>query len=429
MQSESGKKVVVTMEEHKDIIAKDIVVSYSTKEIRQPSIVLHQSTKHPDEMAAHVSFIPRVSDEQEFNQDEIKDEAAEDLEAIAEADDQDDPEIASGEFIFVIDRSGSMRRRIGLAIQALTLFIKSLPPDSLFNIVSFGSRYDIAYKQSVEYTKKNIDKAIAHITRMGADMGGTQMLQPLEAIYSMKPSNEYPRNIFLLTDGAVGNTEQVVAKIRENNHSTRVHTFGIGSGASRYLVKETAKAGLGTSAMIPDGDKSLSEKVIKALNQAAKPAFTDIKVNWNDNQNAVQFTCPRAPIAGNIYEEEPFDIYGILKKSDLVESELEIRYYNTFDKSEGSFKLNIDPANIVDVADDDSIYKIAAKENMMHIKRSGEDAKSVDADLLDLSLKYSVLSDRTAFFGKIKNATHDSRIECFCCLALFCICKKYKRMH
>ena len=405
-QSESGKRVVIKIDEDKDVIAKDIAVSYSTEQIREPTIVLHQSSKHPEEVAAHVSFIPRVSDELELDDDEeMKDDTDIDGGKLeTELDEQDDIDVASGEFIFVLDRSGSMRgKRIELAVEALKLFIKSLPSDSVFNIISFGSRFESLYKQSVKYTKENIESALIKLSSMTANMGGTQMLEPLENIYAKKFSKKFPRNIFLLTDGAIGNTDQVVAKIRENNYSTRVHTFGIGSGASRYLVKETAKAGLGTSALIADGDSKIKEKVIQALNLAAKPAFTDIKVNWNDNQNAVQFACPRDPITGNIYEEEPFNIYGILKKSDIVNSDLDITYFNTFTQSKGSFKLSLNPEDIIEVEDDDSIYKIAAKENMLHIKRSKEEAKLADAQLLDLSLKYSVLCDKTAFFGKIKN--------------------------
>lgn len=43
--------------------------------------------------------------------------------------------------------------------------------------------------------------------------------------------------MFLLTDGAVSNTQLVVDLVRKHSETTRVHTFGIGTGVSTALVK------------------------------------------------------------------------------------------------------------------------------------------------------------------------------------------------
>lgn len=79
-----------------------------------------------------------------------------------------------GEFIFILDRSGSMEgSRIEGAKNALTFFLKSLPTDSLFNVVSFGNKYSSMHKKSIPTTTKNIENAIFDIEDYTANMGGT----------------------------------------------------------------------------------------------------------------------------------------------------------------------------------------------------------------------------------------------------------------
>ena len=150
-------------------------------------------------------------------------------------------DVKLNEYIFLIDRSGSMSGpQIKLAVKALKLFLHSLPIGCKFNVYSFGSEYEKIYQNSVDYNQESLDRAIAIITSYDADLGGTEILDPLEDIFEEQPDPKFPRLIFLLTDGAVQNTAEVVQLIKQNSDQCKVHTFGIGHGASTDLVKNCA---------------------------------------------------------------------------------------------------------------------------------------------------------------------------------------------
>ena len=68
---------------------------------------------------------------------------------------------------------------IELAVGALKLFLHSLPIGSKFNVVSFGSKFAKLFPDSVEYNENNLKIAVSQISNFKADMGGTELLNPL----------------------------------------------------------------------------------------------------------------------------------------------------------------------------------------------------------------------------------------------------------
>ena len=72
---------------------------------------------------------------------------------------------------------------IGSAKKALGLFLHSLPSDCYFNIFSFGSHFDSLFQGSVKYDDDSLVKAKQHVQGMDANYGGTEIYQPLEAIF------------------------------------------------------------------------------------------------------------------------------------------------------------------------------------------------------------------------------------------------------
>ena len=89
-------------------------------------------------------------------------------------------DLSRKEYIFLIDRSGSMYYTIKMAREALILFLYSLPAGSKFNVCSYGSHHKFMFNErSVEYNDENMRYAIDQISTFEANFGGTRIYEPL----------------------------------------------------------------------------------------------------------------------------------------------------------------------------------------------------------------------------------------------------------
>jgi uncharacterized protein with von Willebrand factor type A (vWA) domain len=169
------------------------------------------------------------------------------------------------EYIFVIDRSGSMYQSIILARQALKLFLYSLPVGSKFNIISYGSSFDSLFPESVEYTEETLSEAVDQVLQFTANYGGTNILSPLMSAFDKVKTAKMDAHIYLLTDGAVQNNKEIINLVEKNcSPKVRLHTFGVGHGAEEHLIKGCALAGKGSYFFVYENDQ-IEEKVIEAL--------------------------------------------------------------------------------------------------------------------------------------------------------------------
>ncbi|XP_041954932.1 von Willebrand factor A domain-containing protein 5B1 [Alosa sapidissima] len=185
-----------------------------------------------------------------------------------------------GEFIFLIDRSGSMSgMNISCVKDVMVVILKSLFPACLFNIVGFGSSFKTLFTTSQPYDEDNLAMACEYISKIRADMGGTNLLAPLSWILRQPMHRGHPRLIFLLTDGAVSNTGRVIDLVRRHARFTRCYTFGIGQSACRRLAQGLATVSKGIAEFFAEGER-LQPKMIKILKKSMTPVLSDISIEW-----------------------------------------------------------------------------------------------------------------------------------------------------
>jgi hypothetical protein len=94
--------------------------------------------------------------------------------------------------------------RITAAGAALNRLLDHLLPlnQCLFNIVGFGSNFEKLFPDSATVVTNNLQKAKLHCSTLEADLGGTEILSPLQNILQTPPTTGFSRQLFILTDGA-----------------------------------------------------------------------------------------------------------------------------------------------------------------------------------------------------------------------------------
>jgi len=131
------------------------------------------------------------------------------------------PPVPTQEYLFVVDRSGSMSQdnRIETAKNALAVILRLLPKSqTFFNIFSFGNSVTGLWTSSREYNQYSLDSAVrsilfylsfnlpvlqsAHVGDMEANYGGTEICVALQHAFSQRNSH-IPTMAFVLTDGQV----------------------------------------------------------------------------------------------------------------------------------------------------------------------------------------------------------------------------------
>jgi Mg-chelatase subunit ChlD len=245
---EAGR-ATVTLSEREAALDRDVVIQIALAETHQPRAVVERG---PDgQVYALLSFRPRL-----------------------------DPRPVAAEVVFLVDRSGSMQgSSIAEARNALQLALRSLRSGCAFNVVGFGSTFQALFPESRAYDDASLAEATAHVRGMEADLGGTEILPALETVLEAKPREGLPRQVFVLTDGDVSNTDAVIALARRHAADTRVFTFGIGAGASHHLVEGLARAGEGAAELIAPGER-VEAKVMRQLARALSPVLSQIELDW-----------------------------------------------------------------------------------------------------------------------------------------------------
>uniref|UniRef100_A0A3Q4HFA9 von Willebrand factor A domain-containing protein 5A-like n=1 Tax=Neolamprologus brichardi TaxID=32507 RepID=A0A3Q4HFA9_NEOBR len=297
-----------------------------------------------------------------------------------------------GEFVFLMDRSGSMSN---------TRIRSAKWPHYIFNVLlrilccSFLG-------PSVEYSQQTIKESLKKVEQMEANLGGTEILEPLKYIYSQPCIPNQPRQLFVFTDGEVGNTKEVIDLVKKNSDSHRCFSFGIGEGASSAVINGMAKEGGGHAQFITGTDR-MQPKAMQSLRFALQPVVVDISVTW-DLPMEVSVTVLSAPITA-LFQGQRSLIYAQLTgQVGAAEGCVTVKYSLAGHPSENQLHFSLRPAEDTGL----TVHRLGVRSLIRSLEieqreHSGQQYGGVKEKVVHLSVQSGVSSSFTAFIAVNKD--------------------------
>ena len=300
-------------------------------------------------------------------------------------------------FIFLIDQSGSMSGQpIKLVYESLLFFLQSLPKKSYFQLIGFGSDFKKINKTPQEYTKENVLSTKQKISNLNADLGGTNISSPLKEIFNSKDYDkmQLSRNLFILTDGEVDNSEECLELISNNSEKFKVHSIGIGNDFDKNLIEKSGIQGKGSYHFVHNIEE-INSVIIQCLNQCLKPYIIDSKFKLSNEEVQYEF------IPKDVFYQDEILTYSFMKKGKHNDENIKINFNSTeYNNGEKIVNEIIEFPNktILELPDGDILSKII----IGNILKNNSDTK-INEQEIALSIKYKILSKKTSLFAEIEN--------------------------
>ena len=239
--------------------------------------------------------------------------------------------IVEKDFVFVLDRSGSMaRRKVEQAKAALRYCVQNLNDGDRFNLILFNTDItsladrlnrdeewfgDERWRDSAALSDKLIDlkdgreKAFAFIKGIEG-RGGTNINEALLTAFAEKPDPNRPRIIVFLTDGqptaGVTNAARILENVaKANNNQSRIFVFGVGYDINDHLLDKMAADNGGTRNYVTPNE-DIEVAVSSLFRKMNEPVLVDVGINFGQIVTK-ELTPKNLP---DLFREEQLTILG-----------------------------------------------------------------------------------------------------------------------
>ncbi|MBR0720475.1 marine proteobacterial sortase target protein [Bradyrhizobium manausense] len=221
------------------------------------------------------------------------------------------------EVVFVIDNSGSMGgTSIEQAKASLLYALGRLQPNDRFNVIRFDDTMDVLFPTSLPADAAHVGEATSFVRALQA-RGGTEMVPAMRAALTDKINDtNMVRQIVFLTDGAIGNEQQLFETITAMRGRSRIFMVGIGSAPNTYLMTRASELGRGAFTHIGSVEQ-VEERMRGLFAKLENPAVTGLSAKFSEAKADVT-----PAIIPDVYRGEPLVLAA---KLDKLAGSLEIK--------------------------------------------------------------------------------------------------------
>lgn len=293
-------------------------------------------------------------------------------------------DITPKEIVFVIDTSGSMHGfPLDKAKEAMMAALDGLHPRDTFNMISFAGDTHLLFPKPVPGTRENIEDAKRFLAGRRSG-GGTEMMKAIRAALDPSGSAEHVRIVCFMTDGYVGNENEIIAEVKKHPNA-RVFSFGIGSSVNRHLLDQMALQGRGEVEYVNLSDDG-SAAARKFHRRVQTPVLTDIRLEFA-GLGAAEVYPAQVP---DLFDAKPIVVSG--RYSAAARGSVKIT-----GKIGGRHWERTVPVDLPSNASRDGIRSLWARTKVAALSADGEEIHK--ALITELGLEFSIMTKFTSFIA------------------------------
>ncbi|MBN1370663.1 MAG: VWA domain-containing protein [Anaerolineaceae bacterium] len=301
-----------------------------------------------------------------------------------------DVEVPPREFIFVLDRSGSMNGGpIMQARNALRACLRVLGTEDNFRILLFDHELEWYQAEPSKVTQADVDSADAFLACVDA-RGGTEIISALKAALTIPADPRRTRLVVFLTDGAVSAEGRALENLVADLGNARVFTFGIGPSVNRALLGKMASLGRGAAEFL-QAEEDIEGAIIRFQDRVSMPVLTDLSIEWKNGKAWDVYPS----LLPDLYIGQPLEICGRVKATWGKPPKVIIRGKRAGQAVE--FALELPGASAVDASIGRAWARARVDDLLDRMMLEPKESESLRASVISVALEFGLVTPFTAF--------------------------------